>query len=414
MSEMKNKHISLMGFTLMEMLVALVMAGAVVGPLYVITRGTSEQTASKQMEIEAMQRARVAMDILIRDFSRAGLFTSPNTAADGRYFNRDLSGAKARYRPAVIHLNPGVSTPDAVMLSGNFLGSRVYKAYATSVSSLSIIENMTDAEECERQFNPSFAFAHISDNSGRELDAEITEVDFESNSCSISISANDNIQSFKSGDTVLLSANQTVVFAVEKGDLVRYFVSYQSPSSPNAGVCELDAQILSASNIKVPGTVLTDTRQVIANFVTDFQVWFRPVGGSGTGWSSPHYHQVADMASADIGFTPPPDSEVVPSSPTATTAAGSMTCASLDETSVIGPERARSAIIRLSVRTEKSNQSMRRPLSDEDATLAEQRFLAPDTTIPVASDDDPFAYMLRTVTTEVEMPNLAARSDLIR
>lgn len=402
------------GFTLMEMLVALVMAGAVMAPLYFITRGVAEQTGSKQMEIEAMQRARVGMDTLIRDFSRVGLFTSPNTAADPRFLNREQAGSNARYRPAAVHLNADSSGADSVMLAGNFLGSNMYRAYVTGTYTVEFIDAVSSEEECTRQFNPSYAFLHISDGSGRELDAKVDSVTYTSSSsgCQVTIDSGDyNAQSFKTGDTVFVSANQTLVYRVENESLIRYFAAYESPSSENSGVC--DPSTAGGALDLVEGT-----RQVVANFVEDFQVWFRPVTDE-AGWSEPHYHPVTDIISENEGnfadgLTPSETSALIPLEADGTVSSDSVTCAALETegTTVIGPERIRSALIRLTVRSEKSEASIRR-MPDDDATRLEKRLLAADSNTATASGEDPYAYLLRTVTTEVEMPNLAARSDLL-
>jgi prepilin-type N-terminal cleavage/methylation domain-containing protein len=413
---MRRRNSSL-GFTLLEMLAAMAMAGAVMAPLYIITRGIAEQTSSKQMEVEAMQRARIAMDTLIRDFSRAGLFTSPNTSVDNRSLNNQTSG-NAQFRAAVIHLNPGGTGPDAVMLSGNFLGSDAYRALAISESQLRIIGTMGNREDCERQFSPAFAFAHISDNSGRELDARVTDAIWTDKICQVTIDSRDyHTQSFKSGDTILLSANQTIVYAVEDGTLVRYFVDYDSNSLSNG--CSIDAAVTSAANIKVPGTVLVNTRQVVANFVQDFQVWFRPVTSS-NGWVVPHYqswdtvnNESGEGKFFEDGFTPADDKVIIPLSTTDTISDDSVTCGSFEHSgSLIGPEQVRSALIRLTVRSEKSETALLISKDDEPTRL-EKHLLAADKSMPLASGEAWFPYVLRTVTTEVEMPNLTARSDLL-
>jgi prepilin-type N-terminal cleavage/methylation domain-containing protein len=411
------------GFTLLEMLAALAMAGAVMAPLYYITRGIAEQTSSKQLEVEAMQRARIAMDTLIRDFSRAGLFTSPNTAVDNRFLNGNTMGSSARYRAAVVHLNPPSAAtsaaPDAVMLSGNFLGSDVYRALAISEYRLQIIGPVTHEEDCKRQFSPAFAFAHISDNSGRDLDARVEDVSYVDDVCEVEIASTDyNTQSFKTGDTILLSANQTIVYAVENGTLVRYFVAYDSPDGANSGNCGLAETVSSAEDVQVPGTVLANTRQVVANYVQDFQVWFRPVTDS-NGWVVPHYESIAAVVGANAdyyedGFTPSSANVVIPLDTTTLPGNDSVTCSSLSASgNVSGPELVRSALIRLTVRSEMSDRSLRR-LPDAQASRLEKHLLAADTGLTVASGDNPFAYTLRTVTTEVEMPNLTARSDLLQ
>jgi prepilin-type N-terminal cleavage/methylation domain-containing protein len=420
------------GFTLLEMLVALTMAAAVVTPLFVITRGVSETSRSKQMEVEAMQRARTAMDLLVRDFGRAGLFTSPNTNVDSRFFNRETVGSTVQHRGAVSHLNRGTASAggqgnDAVMLTGNFLGSDTYSAYATGQYQLQIIDAMATAEECTRQFDPAYAVAHISDSSGKDLEAKVAGINFNTGICTLTIANTDyHPHSYKTGDFVYVSANQTALYLVEGTDLVRYFVDPTNIGVPNGGSCAIDSSVTSVKthdDLNITGTVVSKTRQVLSNYVVNFQVWFRPV--TVTAWTVPHYHTSANVVAqasgnyAD-GFKLVESLHVVP-----LTAGGSynpedVSCKSLADGGIyIGPERVRSALIQISVRAEKSDGSMRWTEMDTDPVdRLTRQLLAPVPTdtegIPVPSGEYPFAYQVRTVTTEVQMPNLAARSDLLQ
>ncbi|MCP4709595.1 MAG: prepilin-type N-terminal cleavage/methylation domain-containing protein, partial [Planctomycetes bacterium] len=116
------------GFTLIEMMVALAMGAIVMAPLYIVTRGMSDRTETQRMDVEATQRSRFGLDALIRDFRRAGMYTSPNTEIEPKYRNRDITGSTAQFRRAVIHLNRGQGGNDAVLLTGAFLGGRAYPA----------------------------------------------------------------------------------------------------------------------------------------------------------------------------------------------------------------------------------------------------------------------------------------------
>ena len=90
---MKKQKGKSLGFTLMEMMAALFIGAIIVAPLYIITRGMAQQTDTGRMEVEAMQRARMGIDSISRDFKLAGLSTSPNTEVDGFSANRRIPGS---------------------------------------------------------------------------------------------------------------------------------------------------------------------------------------------------------------------------------------------------------------------------------------------------------------------------------
>lgn len=410
------------GFTLMEMLVALVMAAAVVSPLYIITRGVAETSRSKQMEVEAMQRARTALDLLERDFSRAGLFTSPNTGIDQRYFNRDVNGSTVQFRSAVSHLNRNAEGSDVVMLVGNFLGSTTYNAYATGIDTLVIVDSITQSEECTTQFSAAWSVIQIADNSGRTLEASIDDVGYQGGICTITIETTDHhLDSFKNGDTVRVSANQTAVYLLEGIELVRYFVKYASVGAANGGDCGFSSPLEDYDDLELNGAVVRSTRKVLATYVVDFQVWFRAASyAADTGWTLPHYHAISSILSESTGnfsdgFKISSSLHVIPLSASGTVADDDVSCKTLQpDDDNIGPERVRSAMIQVTVRTEKSDGSVRWALGDTDSpSRMVRQSIAPDDSIALPDGQPAYVYQLKTLTTEVEMPNLAARSDLL-
>lgn len=71
-------------------------------------------------------------------------------------------------------------------------------------------------------------------------------------------------------------------------------------------------------------------------------------------------------------------------------------------------------MIQVTIRTEKSDGSVRWALEDTESPgrMARQS-IAPDDSIVLPDGQPAYVYQLKTLTTEVEMPNLAARSDLL-
>lgn len=417
------------GFTLIEMMVALTVAGVLVTPLYIITRNMGEQTGARRMEIEAMQRARTAMDMLVRDFARVGLYTSPNTFLDSRFHNRNLEYSSAQLRSAIIHLNRDSDGNDALLLSGNFLGNKTYEAYATGEDTLEFIREVDEDAECLEQFKYPYAYAHIVDKYGKELDAKVETAALVAGGsggtvCRVVIEWNDTSPlSFKPGETVRVSANQTILYWVEGNTLVRYFVAYAGKNGDASAYSGNDCSLVGVTDIvnvdaNIPGAVVTGTRRVVADFVHDFQVWFRPVTyepdeGAAMHGGMPHSHPVDvldDQMTGEYrdGYLKAAKWHYIPQvAGDVNVVADNVSCAMLasppNTPTDIGPERVRSAVVRLTVRTEMPDHGLRNDSIDPNGRLMRYH-LAPG---PL------FAYRLKSLVSEIELPNLATRADLL-
>lgn len=417
------------GFTLMEMMVALVIGAIFITPLYLITRSMSQQTSRHQVETEAMQRARMGLNTLISDFSRAGLFTSPNPAVDRHSMCRNAPNSSALYRYAVVHLNRGSTAtgPDAVLLTGNFLGGRDYRAFWNASASQLIFEVSTQ-EDCVRQFNPAYAYAHITGTNGKSVEAKVTNTSFTTGQCTVTVQATDiTNEGLSHGEAnIFVSSNQTVLYQVEqvdrtdpasgcritRNDLVRYFVDYDGTSP--LGACSLT---------NLPGTRLDSTqqvnsRQVVAEYVEDFQVWFRQaraiIAANARPRLLPVYSTVNQIVAGNQEFAPPDALHMFPLTIGGTVSSTDLSCDSEDN-QVFGAESVRSALIRLAVRTEKTEPSIDITAFGNPPTGRLARFsLAPyPSGNDLCKEKTGAAYKLKTIMTEVTMPNLAARSDIL-
>ena len=413
------------GFTLIEMMFALVLGIIVLAPLYIVTKGLSQTSDTHRMDIEAMQRARVGVDALIRDFKSAGLNVSPNSEIDGRCYNRNITGSSAQFRRAVAHLNRGAEGNDAVLLSGNFLGSKVYEAFVDGNEVE--LRNITSAE-CADQFSGNYAFAHIVGPTGRSLDARIDgDAEFSSGLCTFQVESGDlSAEVVGDSDMAYVSSNQTAFIWVEssggRNQLVRYFVDYQSGSSAD-GDCSATG-VSEIASVTLPGdsSIVTNTRKVLVDYVHDFQVWFRPVTRNGV-WTTPHHHS-AELLVGEVGgnfergFVLPDAAYVMPLDVNGAISGNTehISCAASDSAN-IGPERVRSAIIRLSVRTEKTDQSLNFSAYSGansrivDQTLSGYSWGGADAGAP--ENKPGTAFHLKTLVVEVFLPNLAARHDIV-
>ena len=67
------------GFTLTELMVAVLVGAIVISTLVTITRSMSQEATNQQMNVEASQRARTGLHMLKADFVRTG--SAPRIAA---------------------------------------------------------------------------------------------------------------------------------------------------------------------------------------------------------------------------------------------------------------------------------------------------------------------------------------------
>jgi hypothetical protein len=415
----------------MEMMIALLLGAVIITPLYIVTRGLSLDTTRRQMETEAMQRARLGLELLSSDFQRAGMMVSPNPERDPDSIVQD--NQHARYRRALVHLNRDGDGFDSVLLTGNLVTANTYTAMIGAGGGSEVLvlnEPFGHLDDCLREFNGKYAYAHLTTATGQTLDARIAAGDssvtcpdhpYVPNSCQCTVTlANgelilDGPGGFSEGQQVFVRANQTALYRVETvseerapsasetcelrhNKLVRYFVDYDGASAGALG-----GQACALASI---ADELIDfaSAKIIAEYVTDFQVWFRTVRPGSTVDLRPNYHQISELG-ATMGFVPGSDSPIFGENAGESTAGATHLSCGLDLTDM-GPEHVRSAVIRLAVRTEVADPQTRMAGFD-DAGVARFNLASPP-------DDDTLCpeigmYKVRTVTTEVAMPNLAAR-----
>ncbi|HUT76913.1 MAG TPA: prepilin-type N-terminal cleavage/methylation domain-containing protein [Polyangia bacterium] len=424
------------GFTLIEMMIALLLGAVIITPLYIVTRGMSMETTRRQMETEAMQRARLGMEMLAADFQRAGMMVSPDPERDPDSIVQE--DQHARYRRALVHLNrDGTATDegafDAVLLTGNLVTANTYTAMIGAGSGSEVLvlnEPFGHIDDCLREFSAKYAYAHLTTATGQTLDAKIAAGDssvtcpdhpYVPDSCQCTVSlANgelilDGPGGFSEGQQVYVRANQTALYRVETvseeralsasencevrhNKLVRYFVDYDG-----AAAGALGGQACSLANI-TDEIIDFASAKIIAEYVTDFQVWFRTVRPGSTVDLRPNYHQISELG-ATMGFVPESTSPIVgENAGESTTGATHLSCG-LDSTDM-GPEHVRSAMIRLAVRTEVTD-SQTRMAGFDDAGVARFNVASPPADDALCPEVG--MYKVRTLTTEVAMPNLAAR-----
>jgi hypothetical protein len=337
---------------------------------------------------------------------------------------------------------------DSVLLVGSFVTSNTYQAYLTLASGggqaqIDIVPTFATAEDCLVEFNKNYAFMHLFAPNGQTADARVAsascagETDCE---CTITLEDGelfvDGPSAFADGQMIRVAANQAALYLVQPmGDhnaLVRYFVDYDGANTLGA-TCSL-ADFYTPDSSGGPGeflvTVDTTTAKVIAEYVQDFQVWFRnvykdspdvaattsPPNGE---WGKPRYYAMGSVGTERLL---PCDSAELFNAATGATSAGCvgkdnyLGCEVVNGDGNLGPEHVRSAVIRLGVRTVTTDQEVMKLAPDgawnsievEDGEGDDpERLVRYNVARPPAGDVG--AYKVRTVVTEVSMPNIAAR-----
>ncbi len=420
----RTKGISQNGFTLMEMMMALLIGAIIIAPLYIVTRGMAQETTKQQMETEAIQRARVGLETLITDFQRAGMLVSPNPSMDPDSIisTNGVNFQQAFNRMAVVHLNRDDPTiPDAVILVGSFFSTNIYQAMLAG-NTLTFSAPLATREECEGQFNPNYAFAHLFTTTGQNLDSMVDNAACDADvncNCTVDLVAGelfvDGPGAFADGQVINVAANQAVLYRVEsaveaggttRNVLMRYLMDYSSGQglTSNCVVGDINDSMLDLSSAKI-----------IADYVEEFEIWFRPVYRNTPANTleapKPVAHMLTGLASVDQPFAPTKEHSVVGMADPDSAGVQPSWLACAPVANPMGPEHVRSAIIRIAVRTEKTDQSMKiiEPGSaDPTGEWANLGYIAKYNAWPPPAGDVG-AYKLRTLITEVAMPNLASK-----
>ncbi|MBN2342676.1 MAG: prepilin-type N-terminal cleavage/methylation domain-containing protein [Deltaproteobacteria bacterium] len=409
------------GFTLIEMLIALMIGTIVAASLTLITRSMAESAANEQMIVEASQGARAGIDMLRFDFMRTGMSYSANPRANvnpnSMVTATGGSGGThhAYYRNPIVHLNGGNAGPDTVVLVGNFIGDRTYEGEVDVLAGDITIRSSMEPGICEKEFSGDYAFAHLVTATGQTHEVKVSSVSPGSDDdgdgfvtdCVLSIAQGELIDGAFGERVVRVSANQAALYRVEtisghssgaRDVLMRYFIDYDGQ---NAGAI---------TDSTVDGFITANaaaTAVVIAENVVDFQVWFRPIDNPN---SNPSPTNVAryDLLNSQPVTTLPPVTNVL-AIPTVETGTHliSPTVADIATTgAMVFPEHIRSAVVSLAVRMERTDQSQERGASP-GVVVQDELASAPVDGSGVAQDVG--NYKVRRYTVEVKLPNIASQ-----
>jgi prepilin-type N-terminal cleavage/methylation domain-containing protein len=407
---MKRDSRTELGFTLIEMMIALLMAAVIISPLYIVTKGLAERTTQQSMSVEAMQRARIALATISTDLSRTGLMTSANPATDPQSIC-SMSGVTcaAVNRRAVVHLNPlpnNISL-DSIMITGNFFNARTYTATVLGPNTIEThVGTMDSDQEClGGQFNETYTYLHITGPSGKTYDAAMGSAPTWSNGrCTVTTpNAPPGGLGYSPGDIVQLEASHTLLYTtiqvaggtqadqgMDRHKLVRCLVNYDGTS----GTCPVQGLEVNKCVSQI---------EVVADYVTDFQVWFRPVTTNATTLAQrPNYYaNNAFDGNTELTLDPalggtPGNNHLFSTNINDTLQNTWLDCDSASPT--FPANRVRSAMVRLSVRST-------RPSFDYNTA----DFMSGGSVARVPRLSLSGAFEVRTVNTEVVMPNMIGR-----
>jgi prepilin-type N-terminal cleavage/methylation domain-containing protein len=422
------------GFTLVELMVAIFVGAIVIAGIYVIFANSQKIFHQEGRIAQAQLGARVGMELLKNDIRRAAYLSSPNPGPDpvaaGRNvdplvcFNQGIAGINLQ---PVIHTNGTAGTvfdtagapvnipnpaqnanlaPDSVILVGNYINANTYIAQAVNAGAGTIrLQTITPnpppgmsptsdawsdrdpigANEFQRMF-PDTAFVRVVNRHGRMMFAPITNANYAN--LTITVAPNSLQQVSRQiqcgipgyGEGSEVNVVNAVLYRVERDETEQ--ARDHSDSANPWKKTDLVRYMLD-QNLNP----LANTREVVIEYVVDFQIWYRqddPLGASGTtpnidmDWSSSLPEDARIVIGVPLGTAPPP----------------------LDGSNVAHPENLRSAIIKVSVRT-----------ADEDPEFA---FLARAVGEPLhrfeVDTRSTGASHVRTLVTEVKLPNIAFRN----
>lgn len=400
------------GFTLVELMVAVFVGSIVIWGIYTIYEGSSRIFHEEHRISQAQLSARLAMEVIKNDLKRAGFMATPNVNFDPMVC-QNVGGAGLVNVQSIVHvdgtagsvysqagaavniyrpdINAGIA-PDALTLAGNYITTQSFLAQVIRASAgqiqLQSIQRLTLPGE-----DPTIPPPLPTDNDFARmfpLNSYIRVVN------PYGFMMFSRVQSVGSSATRTLTVNPPLpdassvsvmcgVHGYGEGSEVNVvnMVLYRIEVDPNDATGKKTDLV--RWQVDANGATVAGTREIIAEYAVDFQVWFR-VDDIGTALmpQQPSIQQTVDV---------PQDNVVV-------LVAGGGPQPPLDGTVAAHPEDMRVAIVRLSIRT-----------AEEDPTFP---FIARAAGEPLVRYDLEAgavgAAHVRTIVAQVELPNIAFRN----
>jgi len=373
------------GFTLIELMVALVAGAIAITSIYFVSSASSKHFHEQQRIAQNQMTLRTAMAQIRRDFGRAGYMATPNTLKEdacgaaasaldfGAIFVEEGAATSALGTGALTTLN-GVSA-DRVELFANFATGDGYKVRGTqSTTQLAFATTWQgfrrsfgvpyDDALFDTAFKPGRYVLVSHDAQGYRFFAEITAVSGVSTPPTITFDrALPGCFARCGGSGCTVSPVSRVEYTVQNMSGTLSTLASTSPLLGTTGPVLVRRELDFAD----PGVLVANSERVIAEYVADFDV------------------------------------DIVSDNETTTTGTPNLVLnddAAAETITTSNPHRARTAVVRLSVRTAAEDQ--RFPYVTRTSAAALTRYEL-DTAVEGAA-------RVRTSTLEVLLPNVAARN----
>jgi len=271
------------GYTLVELMVALVLSLVLTGSIYVIYENSISAQRVEGQLLDLQDRLRFGMEHLKRDLRRAGFLASPNTAADDAVCSKpayDLRAVTLYPNSGTVHqpwsgANPNVQ-PTTLLLFGDFFSGQLYKSSGISgnLVYLQLTENFPSSEiEFNRVFNDN-RYLRIVTHDRFELLIPIQTSNYVERTVTLELSV-----------PLVAAGNRCGITGFGEGldvnvaGFVRYRVAGDTRPGAPLGKTDLIREEISHDGL----TVVAGTQLVIADYAVDLQFYDFGLDSDATG-----------------------------------------------------------------------------------------------------------------------------------
>lgn len=414
MKRCRRPRRALRGYTLVELLVAMLITAVTVVALYQVSRSATDTFNQQQRAAEMQLRLRFAMETLRADIARAGYMMSPNTATDPRVCPRPMLPLQAieiaheTVSPIPLPTDNAHVRPARLRMIGNYTSLDEYRVAGVSGSTVTLQNqtsqwaNVESAAEMERIFvGPAGGrrLLRITSNTGGVQFVQVTAVTWQPSSGTalptltvspaptligegMGMGAQCGVSGLDVGATVaplIMVEYRVDNLYNDSNHRARHREAY--PADETAAQLKSDL-VRREFNVQPALVENFGATRIVGEYAVDFDLGVAVDDGLPAG-----------------SLTGPPAMRTLAAGNLAIdTLVGSVE--SLGVTSAL-PQRVRSLIVRLSIRDR-----------DQDSNfgwVARASAADPLTRLRVYADR-PGAARVRTITTEVALPNLAVRN----
>lgn len=398
------------GYTLVELMVAVIITSIVVSALYSVSRSATETFNQQQRTAEMQLRLRFAMEQLRADLSRAGYMATPNSALDPRVCPRPSTNYQGIEitsdvaAPIPLSSDNQYIAPKLVRMMGNFASVDEYVVAGISGSTISLQNQtpqwarVTSGTQFERIFMGATGgrrLLRIVSPTGQMQFVQVVGGMYQASSSAalpqLIVSPPPTLVGDGATSTGIGAAcgitGLGVGATVSPVSMIEYRIGNLATTLPqlypaDATQAALKTDLIRSEYNLLPGpTLMVGSERVIGEYAVDLDVGMSIDVGNPVG-----------------SLTGMPSLQVVPFGDTRITSlAGNVTTVGVGSAH---PERVRSLIVRLSIRDREQ---------DPGFGWVSRASTDPLTRFRVFADREG-AARVRTLTTEVVLPNLAVRN----